>query len=234
MKMIFGLPSTGKTTYLTKIALDALKKGEYEGLEIDRVYTNWAINHPDIYQLEWDKLGYEQYEKALILIDEISSYADNRNWKENLEHQKLMFFKLYRHYRLQIIYCSQSWDDCDKKIRNLTDQFYMIESLPFGFSKITQISMFQNIDGKINTGYEKKGMPKIFYRGKYYKYFDSYEAPQLKPNTAKTWIPSNSLQNALECPSNSTNIITLPTSLEREKTLIDTYKSNKNIKIYKK
>lgn len=216
MKMIFGIPGTGKTTYLTKLAIKALKKGSYEGLKVDRVYTNWALDYPNIYKLNWDKLGYEQFENALILIDEISAYCDNRNWKENLDQQKLMFFKLYRHYRLQIIYCSQSWDDCDKKIRNLTDEFYMIESMPFGFSKVTKIAMYQDIDTTIKTGYEKTGFPKIFHRKKYYRYFDSYSAPRLKPNTAKTWIPSQ------------------PTPLEREQTLIDTFKSNKTIKIYKK
>lgn len=188
MEMIFGLPGSGKTTLLTKKAIKALKKGEYKGLPVERVYTNWAVNYPGIYQLNWDKIGYEQYEKCLILIDEISLFCDNRSWKENLDKAKMAFFKLYRHYRAQIIVCSQSYDDADKKIRSLADEYYQITPCPFGFSLVRAIKREQTINGKIDDSYYLHGFGSFVFRPRYYKYFDSYSAPTLKPNTSEPWV----------------------------------------------
>ena len=188
MEMIFGLPGSGKTTYLTKKAIKALKKGNYKGMPVERVYTNWAVNYPGIYRLNWDKLGYEQYEKCLILIDEISLFCDSRKWKDNLDKAKMAFFKLYRHYRTQIIVCSQSYDDADKKIRSLADEYYQITPCPFGLSRVRSISREQVVYGKIDEGYYLRGFGSWIFRPRYYKYFDSYEAPQLSPNTATPWI----------------------------------------------
>lgn len=237
MRAIFGLAGTGKTTYLTATAIKALKKGSFEGQPVERVYTNFAVNYPDIYQLEWDKLGYEQFENCLILIDEISLYCDNRNWKENLKREQLMFWKLYRHYRCQIIYCSQAYNDCDKKIRDLTDEFYQITSLPFGFSRVQKISREMIIDKTIQEGYNLRGLGRIYFRPRYYKYFDSYSAPTLKPNTAKTWItPVNdnapeSHEKAPKRHDSEGKVIIFPTLPERKKTRIDTAGGNKTEKV---
>lgn len=237
MKAIFGLPGTGKTTLLTAIAIKALKKGMYEGESIERVYTNFAVNYPGIYRLDWSKLGYQQHENCLILIDEISIYCDNRNWKENLKKEQLMFWKLYRHYRCQIIYCSQSYNDCDKKIRDLTDEFYQITALPFGLSRLQKISREMIIDKTIQEGYNLRGLGRIYFRPRYYKYFDSYSAPQLKPNTSKTWIqsendiPSESHENAPKSHASKGKVIILPTLLERQKRAIDTQDCNKTEEI---
>lgn len=174
---VFGLPGSGKSTYLAKLAKKSFKK-------YDRVYSNFYIK--DCYQLDFDTLGLVDYSDCLILIDEISLFCDCRNWK-NFSSDMVYFWTNHRHYNVDIIYCSQSYADCDKKIRNLTDSLYYIRSGPFGFSLVRQIDKVFNVDSDITEGYRLSGLPQLIWRRRYYKMFDSFTRKTLPPNTAKKW-----------------------------------------------
>ena len=68
---VFGLPRSGKSTYLARLAKKGFKKYE-------RVYSNFYIK--GCYQLDFDTLGKVEYKNCLILIDEISLFCDCRSY----------------------------------------------------------------------------------------------------------------------------------------------------------
>lgn len=173
---IFGLPRSGKSTYLAKLANKYIKKGI-------KVYSNFYIQ--GCYQLDFNTLGILNYSDCVILIDEISLFCDCRAWK-NFDDNLIYFFTNHGHYNVDIVYCSQSYGDCDKKIRNLTSDLYYIRSLG-AFSSVRRISKVISVDKDIKDGYELSGLPRIFYRKRYYKMFDSFVRRELPDNSAKPW-----------------------------------------------
>lgn len=178
IKGVFGLPRSGKTTYLAKLAKQAIKKGR-------KVYTNFYCK--GCYTLDFDSLGVCDYSDCLILIDEISLFCDCRSFKNYSDNHKY-FFALHAHYNCDIVYCSQSYMDCDKKIRNVTDSLYQITPWYFGTSRVRPIQKQFIIErGSISEFYEVKGFGSLVCRRRYYSMFDSFERKQLPPNNERLW-----------------------------------------------
>lgn len=133
----FGLPGSGKTTFLTMIAqkeLSLIKKGKSK---YDRVYTNFYCE--GCYRLTWNDLGVKLIENSLILIDEITLFADSRDFK-TFPFPIKQFFILHRHYRCDIIYFTQHYNNVDKKIRDLTYDLYFVRPFLFGFPRLLEYS----------------------------------------------------------------------------------------------
>ena len=129
---VFGLPGVGKSTFLAfcadranhgkdislgfafwKTTLNSVKK-------YDKVFCNFPIR--GTYQLNPSDIGSADFSNCLLLIDEIMLLYDSRDWKSFSEKVKT-FMALHRHYGCDIIWCSQRFNDCDVKIRALTQQF---------------------------------------------------------------------------------------------------------------
>lgn len=174
---IFGLPGSGKSTYLAKIAKKYQKKGI-------KVYSNFYIK--GCYQLDFDDLGVHDYSDCCILIDEISLFADSRNWK-NYSAPLRYYMACHRHYNAVIYYASQSYKDCDLRIRNITDTLYYIRTSIFGLSVVREIGKCFSIDGEIGESYDLVGLPKLCLRRRYYDMFDSFERKYLPKNSAEPW-----------------------------------------------
>lgn len=194
---IFGLPGSGKSTYLAKIAKQYMKKGI-------KVYSNYYIK--GCYQLDFDDLGVHDYSDCCILIDEISLFADSRNWK-NYSPELRYFMATHRHANCDIYYASQSYKDCDIRIRNITDDIFYITSGLLGFSIVRKIEKGFSIDGEIGESYDLSGWPKLCLRRRYYNMFDSFERKWLPPNNAEPWPCSETHQNAREGASLFSHII---------------------------
>lgn len=181
----FGLPGSGKTTFLTMIAqkeLNLIKRGKSK---YKKVYTNFYCE--GCYRLEFEWLGYYLIEDALILIDEITLFADSRDFAKFSKPLK-SFFLLHRHYNVDIIYFTQYYNNVDKKIRDITFDLFFVRS-----SRILPIStakrIFRTLDiceqtHEIVYGYRFPTLVDYFFgnvkktcfRPCWYKYFDSYEA----------------------------------------------------------
>ena len=195
---VFGLPGAGKSSFLAYAAQKAVKgKPVYIGFPpfwrvplgceypYKRVYSNFPI--AGCYELKWEMLGYVDFSDCLILIDEIMHLCDSRDWK-NFDAAKKYWFSMSRHYRSDVCFCSQSYDDCDRKIRNLTAQYLYIQNCG-AWSRISPIAKSWAFDKNIEERFQQ--LPPIqctyIYRRKYYHLFDSYTAQKMPENPALLW-----------------------------------------------
>ena len=121
---LFGKKGSGKTTNLTKIALQHMRKGW-------KVYS--TVDIPGTYKFDVNMIGKFTFEpESVILIDEVGMIWDNREYK-SFKPEVRDFFKFQRQYKLKVYLFSQTFD-IDLKLRNLTDEMYMCKSFLRVFS----------------------------------------------------------------------------------------------------
>ena len=202
VSLYFGLPGCGKTTFLSYLALKAIRSNRYL-----HVYSNVALNIPGICFIDNDCIGKYELRDCLLLIDEATLFADSRDFK-NFSKSRLEYFLEHRHRNADIVLFTQQWDGVDRKIRVITDRvFYVYKGIFTGkwissCYKIPYGILFPDKKngeklGEIVQGYSK---PPFFirlfatriWRPKYYKYFDSWELvplPDLPSEYVK--IPKN-------------------------------------------
>lgn len=114
---IFAKKGQGKSTLLTKMALQHLKRGW-------DVYSTEPI--PGCHLIAPEDIGYFEFPwHSLVVIDEIGMIWDNRNFK-NFKPEVRDWFKLQRHRKCKVICASQSFD-VDKKIRDLADDMFLLQ-----------------------------------------------------------------------------------------------------------
>lgn len=209
VSLYFGLPGCGKTTMLAKLAHDTdlliekdlkrVAKGLPRKCPYDYVYTNIElIGLKHCRKITFDMLGRYDVRNALILIDEATIEVDSRDYKKFSQASK-EFILLHRHYRCDIAFFTQQWDGVDKKIRVITDRVYYLYKGVFSrlwFTRMYRVPYGIIIPDPKKDSSEKLGeivqgycKPSFFvrlfspwlYRPRYYKYFDSWEAPLLPP-----------------------------------------------------
>lgn len=184
----FGFPGSGKTTVLSAIAdMEISKKNSWLGLPHHaNVLTTFSV--PGAFRLNFDDLGKYDMSDSLIIIDEVSLYADNRQFK-TFASEKMEFFKMHRHYNTDVIWCSQSATDADRKIRTSTDYMYLIEPYYFNYSIIKPICKGFDISNDIQDKfYLASPLQWIFVnRAKYYHLFDSYACKKLPFKDFQLW-----------------------------------------------
>lgn len=174
VKVVFGLPGSGKSTYAAREASRAIRRGQ-------RVYSNFFIR--GAYTLDFERLGLDEYSDCLMILDEVSLFADARNWKQFKPETKY-FFVMHRHYNVELLVLSQSYTDMDIRIRNIADELYHITASRFGFSRVRPVSKrLEVVDGRVQEYYEETGLGTFFRRSLYYDLFDSYEKKTLPPNS---------------------------------------------------
>lgn len=199
---IFGLPGSGKSLYLSMLADRAV-----QGMNLnfsnqtysmfkhyDKVYTNFPFK--GAYKLDFELLGKVKFENCLILVDEIMTLCDSRNYRDFGENLKF-FFSQHRKFGIDIVYASQAYDDVDKKIRNLTDSYYYICRWMFNYSVVKPIRAFFRIsDYQIKQGFEYATNFEYYFfdRRKYYAISDTNFAvsqPKYQAYTPKLWSGSD-------------------------------------------
>lgn len=184
----FGVPGSGKTTTLVKKAIKELKRKKY-----DHIYTiNFKCS--GCTEIEWEDLAIYKMYNSLILIDEISTLADNREFKTFSKGHR-DFFIMHRHIGNDIIWATQNYEKVDKTIRELTQElWYMSKSIIPLIDKFTRCKrIYRNINinehtSELTLGYRFANMlegflvsnNEIIYRGRYYKYFNSYDELMLE------------------------------------------------------
>ena len=121
IKCYFGVPGCGKSTILVKEYLKNCKK-------YDHIYTiNLQIE--GVPMISKEDLEKYKFSNSLILWDEITMDADNREFKSFSKELRDQFI-LHRHFGVDIIYATQNFENVDKKVRDLTvELWYMSKSV---------------------------------------------------------------------------------------------------------
>lgn len=192
ISLYFGLPGCGKTTMLSRFAVKYSKKGF-------KVYGNIPLAVPGYVRIDNSCIGKYMLEDCIILIDEGTLFANSRSYK-TFSDSLTSFFLLHRHYRADIIIFTQQWDGLDKRIRVITDRVYYVYKsfftgkwitkyyrIPYGIIIPDPKKSDSEKLGDIVQGYCKPGLFKRIFQGgrcfrpKYYRYFNSWDAPALPP-----------------------------------------------------
>lgn len=180
--LTFGKKGCGKTSTLASLARRGLKKGLI-------VYSTVPIKGTFLFKPE--DFGLFEFEPhSLILIDEVNSVWDNRNFK-NFKQYTQDLFRYQRHFDLTIHLFSQSFD-CDKKIRDLCDGLFIAKRLGKWFTwiktvdkdfVITKASDYGGSDisfGLSIRPFILSGSRHLIFLPKYWKFFDSFSKYQLQ------------------------------------------------------
>lgn len=188
-----GFVGSGKTTVLAYIAKRLNSGRSVFGLEPRKaVYSSFPL--PDCYKLEPEKLGLVDIRDGTLLIDEVSSYFDNRQFMHFLT-ETMMYFKLSRHYHVDIVLASQSATDADKKIRQLVQASYIVDKMGF-FSVVKPIQKWHSVSSGVPTEKYKLSSPlnwSFIYRPALYADFDSFQCPDLPAYVPEMWECSASV-----------------------------------------
>lgn len=184
LTFVFGKKGSGKSTLLTKLALRDLARGW-------SVFTTEHI--PGTYQLSYTDIGvFEFPERSAIFIDEASLGWDNRAYK-SMSTSTIEWFRLQRHRKCKVYLFSQTFD-VDKKIRDLSDNMYLVSCKFRVFSygkrilrKTVLVEAGDNSPSRIDENlvfdsllFAAFGSRTFTFIPKYVKYFDSHNCPPLR------------------------------------------------------
>lgn len=178
LTMVFGKKGSGKSSLLAKLAVEYQKKG----------WPVFSTEHiPGCYVVNYEDIGFVEFpENSVLLVDEVGMIWDNRNYK-NFKPEVRDWFKLQRHRRVKVYLFSQTFD-VDKKIRDLTDDMYLVEKKLRVFSYAKRI-LKKTVLNKSTAESPSKldedlefdsilfcwcGSRRFTFIPKYVKYFDSF------------------------------------------------------------
>lgn len=180
ISIIFGLPGSGKTTFLTALAQRALRgkplRCGRDWMQDNSVYKHVYSNTPisGCAVITPDMLGVYSLRDSLVLLDESVLVADSRDYK-TLDKRLMMWFKQHRKYGCDIVLASQGYKDNDLRIRDLAANTYYCKKRAFGMSTLYSVRKAWLIDKSIEERYELGGIFErwTILRRRYYKHFDT-------------------------------------------------------------
>ena len=179
LNYFFGKKGEGKSLLMVSFMLRYMRKGF-------TVYSDIpALNIPGVRQIYAQDLDkFTPTENSAIFLDEVGITFDNRKFKTFSDGMR-DFFKFQRKYKVVVFMNSQSFD-VDKKIRDLVDKYYLIQS--FGnviclcrpiTRKVALVEASSQGESRVadNLKFAPFWNWKFLYMPQYFKYFDSFEAP---------------------------------------------------------
>lgn len=189
----FGVPGSGKSTIGTFYALEQIKKNKNnekrnlkrikkgkKPIPIKKIYSNISIPGTIMYDKSDISILNEDLKDCLLIYDEVGIDFNNRNFIKNFDSNSLKLFKYHRKRNIDIMIFSQSYEDMDKKLRDLSTELYFLKKslLPF-FIKSNKIKKYIEIDKEthqIVDGYKKELFSGFYvFMPKTWKYFDTKE-----------------------------------------------------------
>jgi len=186
--MVFGKKGSGKSTLMTRLAVNhVMKKGW-------TVYCTERINVPGVRLFDVSDIGKKSFDThSLVLVDEVGMIWDNRDFKKFATEVR-DWFKLQRHYQCKVYLFSQSFD-IDKKLRDLTDGLYLCDTRLRVFTwakrihrKVVLTEAEADRESRISENLEFDsilgwpfGARILTFIPKYAHFFDSHCVPELPP-----------------------------------------------------
>lgn len=191
IRIFFGSPGCGKTTLACKF----LKKYQKH---YDHCYGAFAHCVPGAADCSLDQLGEWTFPEHSYVNDDEAGIDFNSRRTLKLSSSMIQYLKLHRHYKVDMDFFSQAWDDIDIVLRRLCVQYwYMYRIGPWTLCRrVYKRVMIDKNTHQIIDGYF---MPSILwilafplqllkltdqrymltFRPFYYKYFDSWDRPEL-------------------------------------------------------
>ncbi len=120
---LFAPPGCGKTTTLALLVAHYTKK-KY------RIYANFDCK--GTIPIKWDDVGKYNFRNSVVLIDEAGIDVNSRKFME-LTADKIKYLKTHRHYRCEMWFASQAYDDIDITVRRLSQRYYLVSRTFFNF-----------------------------------------------------------------------------------------------------
>jgi hypothetical protein len=188
IKLIIAPPGYGKTTELARICKEALKKKM-------NVYSNVYIENT--YMMEITDINFYLMENGILVLDEAGLDFDNRAWK-NFSEKLTRFFKLHRHYNLDVYLVSQDYD-IDSKIRALATSVRIMQKSLF----YPYVIKWRTVVTTIDIAEDNSDIVKIFkwkfllfdlhyhFAFPLWKLFNSYYRDKLNIKVWKKWTKDN-------------------------------------------
>lgn len=180
---LFGKKGSGKSTFMVRLMLQHIKRGW-------TVYTNMRdVVIPGVRLFDAQDLSTcTPAEHSVLFIDEAGLIWDNRNYK-SFSSGLTEFFKLQRKYKCKVYINSQSFD-VDKKLRDLTDIMYLQSNIGnvIGITRpiirtVRLVNPVESGESRISDGLRFGSVFswRITWLPTYFKYFDSFHAPERNP-----------------------------------------------------
>lgn len=208
-----GEPGVGKSCVLQQI----INQWHEQGINV------WSTRpFANCYKISIDDLGIYDFcidgvQGGVLILDELGVDMNNRNFKE-VPKKLLEFFKLFRHFKLNIYVVSQGID-IDITVRRLINKWYKLvrKELNFIFFKIrTNYVDLIEVDNNlvINNGdwqllYTPGDVIGTYNITKSFKYFNSFALPSdLQHYELERWFPNDPLEiGDAEASANTPSIL---------------------------
>lgn len=196
IRVFFGSPGCGKTTYAVK-TLKRTKQYKYRMCNFETAGLQCAFLDSD----DMNTLGqWTPPPNTLLCVDEAGIEYNNRKYK-TLSQSVIKWYKLHRHYGVDVDIYSQSWDDMDITLRRLAEQLWYLRRIgPWTLLRRVhkRVTVNQETEQIIDGYRMEKGiwlilqplrllgfgklLPQLYgwrlcFRPFYYKYFDSWLTP---------------------------------------------------------
>lgn len=207
--LYIGKKGSGKSTLITKLCLKYHKSSciYYDDQERKwkkepwKIYTNTKVYLPfKVHKFDIKDLGkFVPEPNSIVICDEINLVWDNRNFKSfSADIQE--YFRLARKLRNKLVLFSQTFD-CDKKVRSLVDEMWLLQSILGTFSygkRITKVIDIKeaalNADSQVVDTLRFASILEPHSRQFtfipfYIKYYDSYENMTGKPYLQRQYWP---------------------------------------------
>ena len=185
--LFWGLPGSGKSMNLVKVAYDNSDR---------HMIANEEFRHCKLCKTWIKRSDMENYtfgKHSTILYDEGSLNGfDNRNWEKNFSPEMLEFFKKIRHESSSIVFSNQGFQELDCKIRDsLVSKNYYVTNHGF-YSKAVRLYKditTNNMTGTVQEGYRTPNLidrlldrsAVLYVRHKFYGQFYSTIQPLGRP-----------------------------------------------------
>lgn len=166
-----GLPGTGKTYWLAKTGLDAIKKGR-------DVYANFHLDGAKYFN-RLDQI--KAVRKGVILIDEINLSVPSRMWNK-LPSWLLYFWSQTRKFDLDIYWTAQSLARVDKVVREISNFVWQFKNFFFGFH-VANKYLPEEMDKAKRMSFETKWFT---IDKKVYEHYNTYEIIEIQEEFLKS------------------------------------------------